>query len=114
MIAKRQPMLSPPLKIYIPDRPAMAAFAVRLAGLLAPGDVVAFNGQLGAGKTTLIQMLGEALGVRGDVAWAQSILETGFFVYPGRGKVQPLDDNWAGIGACEWWRAAGSSARRRT
>jgi len=43
---------------------------------------------------------GAAEGVRGDVAWAQSILETGFFTLPG-GKVRPSDNNFAGIGACD-------------
>lgn len=57
-------MLSPPLKIYIPDLSAMADFAFTLAGLVKPGDVIALNGQLGAGKTTLIQHLGKALGVQ--------------------------------------------------
>lgn len=39
----------------------------RLAGLLAPGDVVVLSGGLGAGKTTLAQGIGAGLGVRGDV-----------------------------------------------
>ena len=40
-----------------------------------------------------------AEGVRADVAWAQSILETGFFTLPGS-RVRPTDNNFAGIGAC--------------
>ena len=43
------------------------ALGKRLAGLLRAGDVVILTGDLGAGKTTLTQGLGAALGVRGDV-----------------------------------------------
>src|SRR5439155_1492273 len=44
---------------------------------------------------------GNAEGVRGDVAFAQSILETGAFMYPGHGLVDPGDNNFAGIDACD-------------
>lgn len=40
------------------------------------------------------------VGVRGDVAWAQSILETGYFGFRGS-MVEPEDNNFAGIGACD-------------
>lgn len=39
----------------------------RLAGLLRAGDLVILTGDLGAGKTTFTQGLGEGLGVRGQV-----------------------------------------------
>ncbi len=42
----------------------------------------------------------EKVGVRGDVAWAQSILETGTFGFQGS-MVEPEDNNFAGIGACD-------------
>ena len=44
---------------------------------------------------------GAALGVRADIAWAQSIIETGDFAFPDRGQVHPPDNNFAGIGACD-------------
>jgi tRNA threonylcarbamoyladenosine biosynthesis protein TsaE len=44
----------------------MAAGA-RLAGLLRAGDVIAMTGDLGAGKTTLVRGLLEALGHDGEV-----------------------------------------------
>jgi hypothetical protein len=43
---------------------------------------------------------GNALGVRADMAWAQSIVETGFFGFAGS-MVHPDDNNFSGIGACD-------------
>jgi hypothetical protein len=40
-------------------------------------------------------------GVRGDIAFAQSILETGSFSYPSGGLVNGTDNNFAGVGACD-------------
>jgi hypothetical protein len=59
-----------------------------------------------AADTTLPQLAamfvdeGNRYNVRGDVAFAQSILETGWFHYPDAGIVRPADHNYAGIGAC--------------
>ena len=39
------------------------ALAVRLAGALRPGDVLALDAPMGAGKTTLVRFLADALGV---------------------------------------------------
>ena len=39
-----------------------------LAGLVQAGDVIMLSGDLGAGKTTFTQGLGEGMGVRGRVA----------------------------------------------
>jgi hypothetical protein len=44
---------------------------------------------------------GDAAGVRGDIAFAQSVIETGSFFFPDRGQVHPADNNFAGIGACD-------------
>jgi hypothetical protein len=44
---------------------------------------------------------GDAEVVRGDVAFAQSILESGWFSFPAGGQVDPDDNNFAGIGACD-------------
>lgn len=53
------------LDVATPD--AMAALGARIAVRLEAGDLVALNGELGAGKTTLTRGLGAALGVRGTV-----------------------------------------------
>jgi tRNA threonylcarbamoyladenosine biosynthesis protein TsaE len=45
----------------------MRAFGTRLASVLLPGDLVVLRGELGAGKTTLTQGIGEGLRVRGVV-----------------------------------------------
>lgn len=47
---------------------ATRALGARLAKLLRAGDVVVLTGGLGAGKTTLAQGIGSAMGVRGRVS----------------------------------------------
>ena len=44
---------------------------------------------------------GNRYNVRGDIAFAQSIVETAWFYYPDYGQVRPTDNNFAGIGACD-------------
>ncbi len=44
---------------------------------------------------------GQAAQVRGDIAFAQSILETGAFYFPDGGQLTPVDNNFAGINACD-------------
>ncbi len=44
---------------------------------------------------------GAAAGVRGDIAFAQSILETGSFSFPDGGQLTPTDNNFAGMDACD-------------
>nr|WP_239541629.1 alanine racemase [Pseudoglutamicibacter cumminsii] len=53
-----------PLSLTIDTPSAMQRFARALAGELHAGDVLILTGELGAGKTTFTQGLGEGLGVR--------------------------------------------------
>jgi tRNA threonylcarbamoyladenosine biosynthesis protein TsaE len=55
------------IRLEVPTAAEMRALGGRLAGLLRRGDLVVLTGDLGAGKTTLTQGLGAALGVRGRV-----------------------------------------------
>jgi tRNA threonylcarbamoyladenosine biosynthesis protein TsaE len=43
------------------------AWGARLGALLMAGDLLVLTGELGAGKTTLAQGIGEGLGVRGPI-----------------------------------------------
>lgn len=54
--------------VVLPDAAATEAWGRRLAALLAPGDVVALFGRLGAGKTSLCRGILRGLGFEGDVA----------------------------------------------
>lgn len=51
----------------LPDLAAMAAYGARIAERLRAGDVVALEGGLGAGKTTLARAILAALGHQGEV-----------------------------------------------
>ncbi len=44
---------------------------------------------------------GSSENIRGDIAFAQSVLETGGFRFPDGGQVAPSDNNFAGMGACD-------------
>ena len=55
------------IELVIGTPEEMEAFGARVAARLRAGDVLALNGELGAGKTTFTRGLGEALGVRGTV-----------------------------------------------
>jgi tRNA threonylcarbamoyladenosine biosynthesis protein TsaE len=54
--------------ILLPSPEATEDFGRRLASLLRPGDVVALEGDLGAGKTTLARGILHGLGHEGEVA----------------------------------------------
>lgn len=57
----------PMLTLTLPTPDATQAAGRALGGLLAAGDLVILAGDLGAGKTTFTQGLGEGLGVRGPI-----------------------------------------------
>lgn len=44
---------------------------------------------------------GGQTGVRADLAFTQSIIETGYFSFPAGGQLGGADNNFAGIGACD-------------
>ena len=56
-----------PPELRIATDAAMRDLGRELAGRLRAGDLVILTGPLGAGKTTLVQGIGEGLGVRGPV-----------------------------------------------
>ena len=56
-----------PVSLSVPTGEEMQALGRGLAGLLRAGDLLLLTGDLGAGKTTLTQGIGEGLGVRGAV-----------------------------------------------
>jgi tRNA threonylcarbamoyladenosine biosynthesis protein TsaE len=65
------------------------ALAARLGARLAPGDVVALNGELGSGKTEFVHGLAEGLGVPPQVVASPSF--TLMHEYPGRLTLVHLD-----------------------
>ncbi len=91
--------------------PGYGRDAVSLLGptRLTPAQMAAYAESIGRPRASVpIDQLaviyvqeGAAVGVRADIAWAQSIIETGDFGFPDRGQVHPPDNNFAGIGACD-------------
>lgn len=77
------------MDIALPDLAATAALARALAAELAPGSVVALDGELGAGKTTFTRALVAALG--GDPAAVQSPTYTLLHRYPATPPVVHID-----------------------
>jgi tRNA threonylcarbamoyladenosine biosynthesis protein TsaE len=55
------------MRLWSPDEATTRAIGAALAGVLGPGDVVGLNGDLGAGKTRLVQGAADALGAEGPV-----------------------------------------------
>jgi tRNA threonylcarbamoyladenosine biosynthesis protein TsaE len=72
-----------PVQVELPTAGDTRALGRQLAAVLQAGDVVLLSGDLGAGKTTLTQGLGEALRVRGPVTSPTFVIAR---VHP------PLDD----------------------
>ena len=70
----------------------LAAFSARRSGTAPSVDLLEL--------AQLFVLEGTAEGVRADIAWAQSILETGNFGYR-NSMVSTSDHNYAGIGACD-------------
>ena len=75
-------------KIKINDKNDMEKFGSCLAQFLSPGDVVSLIGEMGVGKTTLTQFIGEALGITSFITSPTfSIVQT----YPGNIELNHLD-----------------------
>jgi tRNA threonylcarbamoyladenosine biosynthesis protein TsaE len=55
--------MRPPLIRSIPDEAGTHALGLALGRFLRPGDTVALQGELGAGKTTLVRAIAEGLGI---------------------------------------------------
>lgn len=66
--APHTPETVPEITVATGDADDTRALGARLAHLLRAGDLVMLSGGLGAGKTTLAQGVGAALGVRGRVS----------------------------------------------
>jgi hypothetical protein len=78
--------------------------------VLTARQIVAWFASTGARANTTLPMArlvgdymraGRKTGVRADIAFAQSIIETGYFSFPAFGQDPASYNNFAGIGACD-------------
>ena len=77
------------LHVDLPSESTCIDFAFRIAEHIVPGDVLALNGELGAGKTTFVKGLVQAL--KGDVTSVQSPTYTLMHIYEARLTVVHID-----------------------
>lgn len=94
-----------PTVIANPPSPTILGTAV-----LSPDELAAWYDSTGRKANTTVpiaqlaqfyQAWGSKTGVRDDLAFAQSIVETGFFGFPAGGQLTGANNNFAGIGACD-------------
>jgi len=106
------PPSAPPPPPPSDGAPGSAGVPVMGQSRLTPDQLVAYYQKRtglpyrAAGATlqqlaTMFVTEGNRYNVRGDIAFAQSIVETAWFNYPDYGQVRPTDNNFAGIGACD-------------
>jgi tRNA threonylcarbamoyladenosine biosynthesis protein TsaE len=55
------------MAVELPDETATSALGAAIAAIAEPGDVIALEGELGAGKTTLARAFIRACGIREEV-----------------------------------------------
>jgi tRNA threonylcarbamoyladenosine biosynthesis protein TsaE len=89
-----------PLEVVTSSAAETEALGASVAQLLRPGDVVLVQGELGAGKTTLVRGACRALGIEEPVT---SPTFTIGHLYHGSLTVAHLDlYRFVGLGAAEW------------
>ena len=76
-----------PVDCEVPDAGTMRSLGERLSAFLRPGDLLVLTGELGAGKTTLVQGIGSGLGVRGDITSPTFVISR---IHPAPGNRPPL------------------------
>jgi hypothetical protein len=85
------PTILGPSVVSAPELAAWFTTSGHKADTTAPIGQLAADYAIAATKT----------GVRADLAFAQSIVETGYFSFPADGQLTAADNNFAGIGACD-------------
>ena len=73
-----------------PDPEATEAIGRALAGVLLPGDVVALDGELGAGKTTFVRAVAAHLGVEPGLVSSPTFVMVNQYPVPQSANASPL------------------------
>lgn len=80
-----------PARIEVPSAESMRRLGAALAGVLRAGDLIVASGELGAGKTTFTQGLGEGLQVAGRVTSPTFVLSRVHPATSGRPQLVHVD-----------------------
>ncbi len=78
--------------VELPDEQATEEFGAHIASALRPGDLVALEGDLGAGKTTFVRGLARGLGIDADRVSSPTFIT--MQTYPGNPVALVHIDAW--------------------
>ncbi len=100
---------------HISSEADLQRIAQKITASLQPGDVVALNGPLGAGKTTLVKYIAAALGVQEEITSPTFALMNTYDIAPPKNGIKKMihidtyrfarDDEIEEIGALDFFGA---------
>jgi tRNA threonylcarbamoyladenosine biosynthesis protein TsaE len=99
--------------LQLPDESTTRRVAARFAQALVPGDIVWLNGDLGAGKTTFVRGMLQALGVTGRIKSPTfALVESYHVALPLGPEIPAVDENTLNFHHFDFYRCRHGSEWR--